>query len=70
MDLQGSAVPETRFFVHDMSADGLQERPGARDPFDVVYDTRGGSMTFSGDGHGAGITEREYRRLFTEQDQH
>lgn len=37
MDLQGTPSPASRFFVHDMDADGLH-LGGRGDAFDVVYD--------------------------------
>jgi hypothetical protein len=59
MDLQGTPARDSKFFVHDMAADGLS-LDGRGDAYDIVYD---GPQTLTCDGRwkDAKMKEAEYR---------
>jgi hypothetical protein len=59
LDLQGTPARESRFFVHDMAADGLSmEGRGAA--YDIVHDA-GAILTCDGRWKDAKLKEDEYR---------
>src|SRR5678815_714484 len=59
--LQQSATPETRIFIQDLKADGLQPRAG--DGVDVVFE-HGRRTFFDGSRSGRELSEDEYRQRF------
>lgn len=66
LDLQGTPARESKFFVHDMSADGLS-LDGRGDAYDIVYD---GPQTLTCDGRwkAAKMKEAEYRDRLSKAD--
>jgi hypothetical protein len=68
IDLNSASVPQTKIFISDLGANGLQARRRGNQPFDTV-DTKGKSYTLDGDWGKAKISEAEYMKTFQECDQ-
>jgi hypothetical protein len=62
LDLQGSSVPESIWFLQDMSGDGLCR--GREQAADILYDGQSAPAVFDGDWKAHGLTERDYRVRF------
>jgi hypothetical protein len=68
-DLHACAAAETRLFIQDMSADGLQPEPRQNgSPFDIVYERMSRRTQFDGDFKSQKLTSDEYERRFTDID--
>ncbi len=63
LDLNAAAVPGSRLFIEDLSADGLRARAGRNDPFDT-YESGSSRVTFDGDYRAQKISEDEYNAAF------
>ena len=68
IDLNSAAVPQSKIFISDLGANGLQARRRGNQPFDTV-DTKGKSYSLDGNWSKAKITEDEYMKTFQESDQ-
>jgi hypothetical protein len=66
VDLNSAGVAETKVFVEDLSADGLQPDP-SNQPFDSV-DMHGRRITFDGSGRSQKLSASEYREAFEAAD--
>ena len=67
IDLNSASDPESRFFVDDLGADGLQASPDGDGPHDTC-DRGGRSLTLDGDWSRQQMSEDEYRQAFSEAD--
>ena len=66
-DLNQASVPESRAFVTDSSANGLQPLRVGDEPFDR-YDVAGQQLRFDGDWGGQELSEEDYRKAFSDAD--
>ena len=69
MDLQSASVFESKWFVQDLGADGLQPAREPDQPFDLVYRQGARYAMLDGDWTRQGLTAREYRLRFDVADQ-
>ena len=68
LDLNSASVPETKIFISDLGANGLQfERQNDNEPFDSV-DREGKSYAFDGDWGRARISRDEYTKAWQTTD--
>jgi hypothetical protein len=67
IDLNSAAVPNTKIFISDLGADGLQARKKGNQPFDIV-DINGKTHPLDGDWKKAKIAEAEYMKNYQEAD--
>jgi hypothetical protein len=67
IDLNSASVPQSKIFISDLGANGLQARRRGSQPADSV-DTKGKSYTLDGDWGKAKISEDEYMKTFQESD--
>ncbi len=67
IDLNSASVPESKVFVSDLQANGLQPRPEEGQPFDT-FEAAGTAFTFDRNWRKKNITEEEYMKRFTEAD--
>lgn len=69
IDLNSASIPESKIFISDLGANGLQSRRADNQPFDTV-DMGGKSYAFDGDWGRAKISEGDYMKAFqtTEQE--
>jgi hypothetical protein len=68
IELNAASVLESRVFVTDIGADGLQVKPAKRDgPIDM-RDTAGKSFRFDGNWREDRMSEADYMKLYTEAD--
>jgi hypothetical protein len=68
IDLNSASIPESKIFISDLGANGLQARRQENQPFDTV-DMGGKSYAFDGDWDRAKISEQEYNKAFQTTDQ-
>lgn len=68
IDLNSASIPESKIFISDLGANGLQSRRDDNQPFDIV-DTGGKSYSFDGDWNRAQLSEDEYRKAFQTADE-
>ena len=68
IDLNSASVPQSKIFISDLGANGLQARRRGNQPFDTV-DTKGKSYALDGNWGKAKISEAEYMKIFQECDQ-
>ena len=68
MDLSSASEQQTRIFVMDLGANGLQFKRANNQPFDTV-DSAGKSLNFDGDWDRSKISEAEYRKTYETTDQ-
>jgi hypothetical protein len=68
IDLNSASVPETKVFVSDLKADGLQARPGDGEPFDTV-ESGGTQMPFNRNWKQRKMSEDEYMEQFRQADE-
>lgn len=69
IDLNSASIPDSKVFISDLGANGLQSRREENQPFDTA-DVNGKSYTFDGDWSRANMTEAEYSKAYqtTEQE--
>lgn len=67
LELNGTVHQESRVFVSDMGANGLQFRPVRSQPADTV-DAKGKSTVFDGEWRKAKVSEAEYTKAYQEHD--
>lgn len=67
IDLNSASVPESKVFVSDLQANGLQPRPEEGQPFDT-FEVAGKAFTFDRNWRKLNITEEEYMKRFTDAD--
>ena len=68
IDLNSASIPESRVFITDSSANGLQAlRTSDDNPFDV-YDGSGQQVRFDGDWVNQQMSEDDYMKIFTTAD--
>jgi len=67
VDLNSASSPETKFFVDDFGANGLQRSPGGDAPADR-YNRAGQAVIFDGDWSRQQMSEAEYGEVFTATD--
>ena len=63
IDLNSAAVPNTKIFISDLGANGLQARKRGNQPNDTV-DMNGKTHVFDGDWKKAKISEADYMKAF------
>jgi len=68
IDLNSASIPESKVFISDLGANGLQSRREDNQPFDTV-DMGGKSYAFDGDWGRAKLSEDEYMKAFQTTDQ-
>jgi hypothetical protein len=69
VDLNSAATPKSRYFVEDLNADGLHYKPNEGTGYDT-FDSPEASAAFDGEWRKRRMSEDEYRRQFTEADEH
>ncbi len=67
VDLNSASSPETKFFVDDFGANGLQRSPAADAPADR-YNRAGQAVMFDGDWSRQQMSEAEYGEVFAATD--
>ena len=67
LDLNGASLPESRLFIVDLGANGLQAKREENRPYDI-YETKAKRVQFDGDWKTQRMTEEEYMRVFAEVD--
>lgn len=67
IDLNSAALPNTKIFISDLGADGLQARKKGNTPFDTV-DVNGKTYALDGDWKKAKIAEEEYMKAYEKND--
>jgi hypothetical protein len=67
LDLNGASLPESRLFIVDLGANGLQAKREENQPYDS-YETRAKRVQFDGNWKTQGMTEGEYMKAFAEAD--
>lgn len=67
IDLNSAALPDSKIFISDLGADGLQARKKGNQPFDVV-DVHGKTHPLDGDWKKAKIAEADYMKTYQEAD--
>jgi hypothetical protein len=68
IDLNSASIPDSKVFVSDLKADGLQPRPGQDEPFDT-YEQGGTQATFDRNWKDRNLTEDDYMKQFADADQ-
>lgn len=68
IDLNSASIPDSKIFISDLGANGLQARREDNQPFDTV-DMGGKSYAFDGDWGRAKISQDEYTKAFQTTDQ-
>ncbi len=68
IDLNSASVPESKIFVSDLQADGLQARPEEGQPFDT-YESGGTTMAFDRNWKKKNLSEEDYMAQFAGADQ-
>jgi hypothetical protein len=68
VELNGAVDQESKTFVSDLGANGLQFKREKDQPFDTV-DAPGKSTAFDGDWRKAKMSEEEYTRIYVAQDE-
>ena len=65
IDLNSASVPNTKIFISDLGANGLQLRKRGNQPNDTV-DVNGKTHVFDGDWKKAKISEADYMKAFSD----
>ncbi len=68
LDLASASIPDSKLFIEDMRADGLQPRRQGDDPFDIVTRGTGAGFAFDGDHRKKKISEEEYDKAYATAD--
>ena len=68
IDLNSASIPESRFMITDMGADGLRPKREANQPFDS-QDVAGKGLRFDGNWREDKMSEQEYMKLFGTADE-
>lgn len=68
IDLNSASVPESKVFVSDLQADGLQARPEEGQPYDT-YESAGTTMTFDRNWKKKNLSEQDYMKQFADADE-
>jgi hypothetical protein len=68
LDLNGAAMPQTRIFISDLGANGLQFDRDRNQPFDTVELADGRAFSFDGDWGRAKISREEYTKAYQAAD--
>ena len=68
IDLNSASIPESKVFISDLGANGLQARREENQPFDTA-DVGGRSYSFDGDWGRSFLTEAEYLKVFEDTEQ-
>ena len=68
IDLNSASIPESKIFISDLGANGLQPRRQDNQPFDTA-DLGGKSFSFDGDWDRARISEADYNKAFQTSEQ-
>lgn len=63
-DHNASTLREGKLFVMDMQANGLADRAGNGQPFDIVYENGVTTTMFNGNWRAQKLSERDYRDRF------
>jgi hypothetical protein len=69
IDLNGAAVPNSRVFISDLGANGLQFDRNRNQPFDTVETADGKTYAFDGDWGRAKISRDEYTKAYQATDE-
>lgn len=69
IDLNSASMPQTKVFVSDLGADGLQFDRENNQPWDTV-DLMGKSYSFDGDWGKANLSREEYTKAWQTTDEH
>jgi hypothetical protein len=67
IDLNSASIPDSKIFISDLGANGLQARRQDNQPFDTA-DMGGKSYAFDGDWDRAKLSEQEYTKAFQTTD--
>jgi hypothetical protein len=67
LDLNGAAIPNSRVFIEDPGADGLQPDRAENQPFDT-YEAGGKRTMFDGKWGAQDLKEEDYLKTFAEAD--
>ena len=67
IDLNSASIPESRAFITDSSANGLQAQRTRDNPFDS-YDGSGRQVRFDGDWVNQQMSQDDYMKIFTTTD--
>jgi len=67
LDLTGASLPESRMFIVDLGANGLQAKREENQPYDS-YETTAKRVQFDGNWKTQRMTEGEYMKTFAEAD--
>ena len=68
LDLASASIPESKLFIEDMGANGLQPRREVDDPFDIVTRGTGAAFLLDGDHRSKKISEDEYDKTYAAAD--
>ena len=68
LDLNSAAEPNSRMFIEDLGADGLQAKREENRPFDSV-ESGGKRTAFDGDWKKQQLSEQEYLKIFSAADE-
>lgn len=68
-DHNASTLRDGKLFVMDMQANGLADRAGDGQPFDIVYENGVTTTMFNGNWRAQELSERDYRERFATVDQ-
>ncbi len=68
LDLSSASIPESKFFVQDMGADGLHAKNEEGQAFDIV-EVSGKQTMFDGDWKKQKLSEQDYMKSFTQADE-
>lgn len=63
VELNSASIPESKVFIEDLLADGLQPRRETNQPFDT-YDTKGLTIQFDGEWKKQKFSEDDYMKHF------
>ena len=63
IDLNSASVPNTKIFISDLGADGLQPKKNGNKPFDTI-DINGKTYALDGDWGKAKISQDEYMKAY------
>jgi hypothetical protein len=68
IDLNSASIPESKVFVSDLQANGLQPRPDEGQPYDTV-DAGGKIRAFDKNWKKQNLTEQDYMKEFADADE-
>jgi hypothetical protein len=68
IDLNSASVPDSKVFIEDLGADGLQAKHDDNTPYDT-YEAAGKRMAFDGEWKKQKLSENEYMNAYTTADE-